>query len=140
MYACDFQTSRCHGERVHHIGSDWPGARSYGFFTGSDQTAALAGASFQTWVLGNGLGTDITYNSQSYYSLANYNALGNAPLSVNVAMVAASADFGTGSVGGFVSQVTAVPEPQAWLLATMGMALAGWANRTRRRRLGLCRV
>ena len=111
-----------------------------GFFTGSDQTAALAGASFQTWVLGNGLGTDITYNSQSYYSLANYNALGNAPLSVNVAMVAASADFGTGSVGGFVSQVTAVPEPQAWLLATMGMALAGWANRTRRRRLGLCRV
>ena len=111
-----------------------------GFFTGSDQTAALAGASFQTWVLGNGLGTDMTYNSQSYYSLANYNALGNAPLSVNVAMVAASADFGTGSVGGFVSQVTAVPEPQAWLLATMGMALAGWANRTRRRRLGLCRV
>ena len=107
-----------------------------GFFTGSDQTAALAGASFQTWVLGNGLGTDITYNSQSYYSLANYNALGNAPLSVNVAMVAASADFGTGSVGGFVSQVTAVPEPQAWLLATMGIALAGWANRTRRRRLG----
>ena len=111
-----------------------------GFFTGSNQTAALAGASFQTWVLGNGLGTDITYNSQSYYSLANYNALGNAPLSVNVAMVAASADFGTGSVGGFVSQVTAVPEPQAWLLATMGMALAGWANRTRRRRLGQFRV
>ena len=111
-----------------------------GFFTGSDQTAALAGASFQTWVLGNGLGTDMTYNSQSYYSLANYNALGNAPLSVNVAMVAASADFGTGSVGGFVSQVTAVPEPQAWLLATMGMALAGWANRTRRRRLGQFRV
>ncbi len=111
-----------------------------GFFTGSDQTAALAGASFQTWVLGDGLGTDITYNSQSYYSLTNYNALGIAPLSVNVAMVAASADFGTGSVGGFVSQVTAVPEPQAWLLATMGMALAGWANRTRRRRLGLCRV
>ncbi|PHY00274.1 MAG: hypothetical protein CK530_11290 [Planctomycetaceae bacterium] len=111
-----------------------------GFFTGSDQTAALAGASFQTWVLGNGLGTDITYNSQSYYSLANYNALGNAPLSVNVAMVAASADFGTGSVGGFVSQVTAVPEPQAWLLATMGMALAGWANRARRRRLGQFRV
>lgn len=107
-----------------------------GFFTGSDQTAALAGASFQTWVLGNGLGTDITYNSQSYYSLTNYNALGIAPLSVNVAMVAASADFGTGSVGGFVSQVTAVPEPQAWLLATMGIALAGWANRTRRRRLG----
>ena len=107
-----------------------------GFFTGSDQTAALAGASFQTWVLGNGLGTDITYNSQSYYSLTNFNALGNAPLSVNVAMVAASADFGTGSVGGFVSQVTAVPEPQAWLLATMGIALAGWANRTRRRRLG----
>ena len=111
-----------------------------GFFTGSDQTAALAGASFQTWVLGNGLGTDMTYNSQSYYSLANYNALGNAPLSVNVAMVAASADFGTGSVGGFVSQVTAVPEPQAWLLATMGMALAGWANSARRRRLGQFRV
>lgn len=111
-----------------------------GFFTGSDQAAALAGASFQTWVLGDGLGTDITYNSQSYYSLANYNALGNAPLSVNVAMVAASADFGTGSVGGFVSQVIAVPEPQAWLLATMGMVLAGWVNRTRRRRLGLCRV
>ena len=111
-----------------------------GFFTGSDQTAALAGASFQTWVLGNGLGTDITYNSQSYYSLANYNALGNAPLSVNVAMVAASADFGTGSVGGFVSQVTAVPEPQAWLLATMGMVLAGWANHARRRRLGQFRV
>ena len=111
-----------------------------GFFTGSDQTAALAGASFQTWVLGNGLGTDMTYNSQSYYSLANYNALGNAPLSVNVAMVAASADFGTGSVGGFVSQVTAVPEPQAWLLATMGMVLAGWANHARRRRLGQFRV
>jgi len=107
-----------------------------GFFTSSDQTAALAGASFQTWVLGDGLGTDITYNSQSYYSLTNYNALGNAPLSVNVAMVAASADFGTGSVGGFVSQVTAVPEPQAWLLATMGMVLAGWANRARRQRLG----
>ncbi|MEI6239403.1 MAG: lamin tail domain-containing protein [Planctomycetia bacterium] len=103
-----------------------------GFFTLSDQTSALAGAAFQAWIKGDGLGTDITFNGQGYYSLASYNTLvGGTPLSIAFGMVATTADFGAGSVNGYVGQITAVPEPGSLLLAACGLAVLAWQHRRR---------
>lgn len=106
-----------------------------GFFTATDQRSALAGATVQAWVLGNGQGTDITLNSQGYYSLANYNALvGGPPLAMSLSTAAVAADFGAGPVNGYVTQFTAVPEPGTCLLAAIGGLLtAGHAIQRRRR-------
>lgn len=104
-----------------------------GFFTLADQTSALTGAVFQAWVKGDGLGTDITYNGQGYYSLSSYNTfVGGTPLSIAFGMVATTADFGAGQVNGYVGQVTAVPEPQTLLLAAGGLAMLAWQHRRRR--------
>lgn len=104
-----------------------------GFFTTSDPSAALSGATLAAWVLGDGLGTDTTLNGQGYYSLASYNTLvGGTALSVTYASTPTSADFGAGPVGGFVGRVTAVPEPQAFVLAAVGIAASGWMALRRR--------
>ncbi|MFM8497830.1 MAG: beta strand repeat-containing protein [Planctomycetia bacterium] len=99
-----------------------------GLFTLTDSTSALAGATFQAFVLGDGLGTAAFLNGQGYYSLAEF-----APsLSLDVDVVAVTADFGSGGVEGYVTQFTAVPEPGTLLLAACGAAMAAWHLRRRR--------
>lgn len=99
-----------------------------GFFTVSDPTASLAGATIQGFVLGDGLGTAAFLNGQGFYSLAQF-----APtLSLDLDAVATTADFGAGGVNGFVTQVTAVPEPGTLLLVACGAAIAAWRMRWRR--------
>lgn len=96
-----------------------------GFFALSDISASLAGATVRGWVLGNGAGTDAFLNGVGYYSLSNY----DASLSLELSVIGTSADFGAGAVNGFVTQVTAVPEPGTLLLAACGVALAAWWRR-----------
>jgi autotransporter-associated beta strand protein len=103
-----------------------------GFFTTTDQSAALAGATIAAWVLGNGAGTDSFLNGIGYYSLSSYNALTSSSLAVEFSSVPASAEFGAGSVNGFVTQVTVVPEPGSIALAACGVLIAGWTARRRR--------
>lgn len=104
-----------------------------GFFTTTDQSSALSGASRSAWVLGDGNGTDAFLNGQGYYSLTNFNATTSASWSLLFSSVATSADFGSGPVSGFVTQVTVVPEPGSFALMACGIALAGWAARRRPR-------
>jgi autotransporter-associated beta strand protein len=99
-----------------------------GLFTLTDSTSALAGATFQAFVLGDGLGTAAFLNGQGYYSLSQF-----APsFSLDVDVVAVTADFGSGGVEGYVTQFTAVPEPGTLLLAACGAAIAAWQLRRRR--------
>lgn len=104
-----------------------------GFFTTTDQSSALSGAARSAWVLGDGNGTDAFLNGQGYYSLTNFNATTSASWSLLFSSVATSADFGSGPVNGFVTQVTVVPEPGSLALTACGIALAGWAARRRPR-------
>ena len=99
-----------------------------GLFTLTDSTSALAGATLQAFVLGDGLGTAAFLNGQGYYSLSQF-----APsFSLDVDVVAVTADFGSGGVEGYVTQFTAVPEPGTLLLAACGAAIAAWQLRRRR--------
>jgi len=85
--------------------------------------ASITGASVSYYVKGDGNGS-ILYNGVNYYTLAQYNALLEGTLST----VAQSADFGSGTVNGYVSEVTfnVVPEPSTLALAlpvSFGMLL-----------------
>jgi autotransporter-associated beta strand protein len=99
-----------------------------GLFTLTDSTSALAGATFQAFVLGDGLGTAAFLNGQGYYSLSQF----ATSVSLDVDVVAVTADFGSGGVEGYVTQFTAVPEPGTLLLAACGAAIAAWQLRRRR--------
>ena len=102
-----------------------------GLFTLTDSTSALAGATLQAFVLGDGLGIAAFLNGQGYYSLSQF-----APsFSLDVDVVAVTADFGSGGVEGYVTQFTAVPEPGTLLLAACGAAIAAWQLRRRRQSL-----
>jgi hypothetical protein len=99
-----------------------------GLFTLTDSTSALAGATLQAFVLGDGLGIAAFLNGQGYYSLSQF-----APsFSLDFDVVAVTADFGSGGVEGYVTQFTAVPEPGTLLLAACGAAIAAWQLRRRR--------
>ena len=100
-----------------------------GFFTLGDPAAALASASVQAWVLGDGNGTAAYLNGKGFYALAQF----DPTLSLSVSVAAVTADFGSGGVAGYVTQFTAVPEPGTLLLAACGLALAAWQTRSRRR-------
>jgi autotransporter-associated beta strand protein len=102
-----------------------------GLFTLTDSTSALAGATLQAFVLGDGLGIAAFLNGQGYYSLSQF-----APsFSLDFDVVAVTADFGSGGVEGYVTQFTAVPEPGTLLLAACGAAIAAWQLRRRRQSL-----
>jgi len=76
-----------------------------GFFTTTDQTAAIGGATVAAFIRGDGQGTDLTVSGVSYYSLAAWNTLTNTTVSPLISMVAVEADFDFSPTQGYVMQV-----------------------------------
>ena len=114
-----------------------------GFFTDSafDFTSLLNNetrnnAGFQVYVLGDGLGTDNSYNGQGYYNWRNP-AMFGWDQSLFMSTTARTANFGSGDVNGQVMLLTiAVPEPGTMVpLITGGLGLALMTARWRKRTL-----
>lgn len=87
----------------------------------------LADATWAYYVFGDGNGTH-AYGGSNYYTLAEY----DPSLSIEWGIVSDPANFGSGFVGGAVTQFTAVPEPGGvWLVsAAIGLVLArSWMRR-----------
>lgn len=86
-----------------------------GFYTDQDNDflAEVSAADYDFYVLGDGFGTH-AYNSESYYTLAEY----NPGLTVDVGTLqVASADFTGGTVfDGYVTTFAVVPEPATLVL------------------------
>jgi autotransporter-associated beta strand protein len=93
-------------------------------------SSSLDNATFNIWVLGNGAGTNKTFNGQGYYSLATY----DPAFTVARTTVADTATFADGTVNGGVMQLTIVPEPGMLALGGSGLAVAVAAAAARRRR------
>ncbi|CAN5779332.1 hypothetical protein BH09VER1_BH09VER1_17550 [soil metagenome] len=88
-----------------------------GFYADSgDFASSVANATYQYFV----------FNGTTYDLYAG-------PLSVNVATIQQNADFGGGTVNGYVTQFTVVPEPATCSLIGAGLALVLWRARSRRR-------
>ncbi|MEI6239687.1 MAG: autotransporter-associated beta strand repeat-containing protein [Planctomycetia bacterium] len=98
------------------------GTLTGGFFTSlqSDFLNSISSATFQYFVQ-DAAGSTL-YNGSAYKTLAQY----DSAKTVTVSTVAAN--------GGQVMQMVVVPEPGAIALAGVGIALAGWTLRGRRRR------
>jgi len=99
----------------------------------SDFLASIASGEYNYWVLGDGAGTDATFEGQGYYSLSNYNANYYVVLST---VQVPTADFTSGDVNnGWVTQfavqdVSAVPEPSTLALGLLSLIrLAAYAWR-----------
>ena len=111
-----------------------------GFFTDAafDFTSFLnnqAGnnAGFQVYVLGDGNGTDNSYNGQGYYNWRNPDMFG-WDQSLFMSTTPRTANFGSGNVNGQVMLLTvAVPEPSTVALGAVA-GLGGLAALRRRRR------
>ena len=93
---------------------------------------SVQGATYNYFVLGDGLGGDGYLNGVGYYSLADYRTIqGITSAEVVLSTLSEPADFGTGTVNGWVTQFTvtnafapaggAVPEPAA--LGLIGLTL-----------------
>ncbi|MFM8494240.1 MAG: autotransporter-associated beta strand repeat-containing protein [Planctomycetia bacterium] len=80
-----------------------------GFFTTADATASIAGGSYQTYVYGDGFGTDITSNGVGWYSLASYNTRQGSALSAGISMVATTASFDGSPTSGYVMRASYAP-------------------------------
>ena len=98
------------------------GTLTGGFFTSlqSDFLNSISSATYQYFVQ-DAAGSTL-YNGSAYKTLAQY----DSAKTVSVTTVAAN--------GGQVMQMVVVPEPGAIALAGVGIALAGWALRGRRRK------
>ena len=90
-----------------------------GFFTTTDQQSAITGATYTTYVYGDGLGSDFEHGGSMYYTLANFNTRGSTLLAPAVTMVSATAGFADGTVSGYIMQTTfatptATPTELTW--------------------------
>jgi len=102
-----------------------------GFYTDAGNFfSSIEGASYAYFIRGDGSGSHL-YNGVSYYTLAEYNALVGGTFSFTVDMVQSSADFGSGTVDGYSTNFTVVPEPSTALLAGLGLMVC--LNLRRRR-------
>ncbi|MFM9025393.1 MAG: lamin tail domain-containing protein, partial [Planctomycetaceae bacterium] len=77
-----------------------------GFFTSSNQQASIGGATYSTYVYGDGLGTDLEHGGSLYYTLTNFNQKQGTSLTPTVTMVPVTAGFADGTVSGFVMQTS----------------------------------
>jgi autotransporter-associated beta strand protein len=82
-----------------------------GFFTTTNQTSAISNANYTTYVLGDGLGTDIEHSGLSYYTLANYNAAHSTTFASTVTMVSTTASFGGSPTPGWIMRTTYAAAP-----------------------------
>lgn len=104
-----------------------------GFFAGpADFSGSVANGTYNYFVRGDGGGTQV-FNGVSYYTLAEYNALGGTGLTVNHSTVAVSgANFAAGSVSGYAQQFVVVPEPSTFGMLALG-GVGSWLLRRRQR-------
>jgi hypothetical protein len=73
----------------------------------------------------NGDDVDVVIPGKSYYEL-------NGPFSGDFEVVIKGSSTGKGSVGGSVSVMTAVPEPETYAMLLAGLAAVGFMARRRR--------
>jgi autotransporter-associated beta strand protein len=108
-----------------------------GIFT--DATASFLsqvnGGTYNYFVLGNGLGSNL-YNGSNYYTLAQYNTLVGNTFSFGLStLTVPTAAFGTGTVSnGVIMQfsASAIPEPQTYAMMLGGAAMLILMQRRRR--------
>jgi autotransporter-associated beta strand protein len=82
-----------------------------GFLTRTDTTALITGASFETYVLGDGKGSDAFHDNRGFYALSAFNALKGSELVASVTMTAVNAPFVGGvKENGFLMTATYVPD------------------------------
>lgn len=101
-----------------------------GFFTGlsaGNLLTAVQDATFQYWIKDNAGGT--AFNGVNYKSLSSMPGI----TGVTLTTISREADFGSGPVSGSVTQFIIVPEPGTLAIAGIGVGIAGWMNRNRRR-------
>ena len=88
---------------------DWFDA---GFFSATNQSAAIGGGTFATYVLGDGLGADVEHSGLRYYTLANWNTKAGTALASTVTMVSTTASFdGSTQTPGWIMRTTYAPAP-----------------------------
>ena len=92
-----------------------------GFFTAANQSASIASATYATYVLGDGLGTDIEHSGLHYYSLAHYNQKVGTSLAATVTMVSTTASFTGGTpASGWIMRTAYAPLPTAITITVAG--------------------
>ena len=82
-----------------------------GFFTTTNQTPAISNANYTTYVLGDGLGTDIEHSGLYYYTLAHYNAAHSTTFASTVTMVSTTASFGGSPTLGWIMRTAYTAAP-----------------------------
>ena len=105
---------------------------SGGFFTTANSTTEIAGAAYDTYVYGDGFGTDSTHNGVGWYSLASWNSKESTSLSTGITMVATTALFdGFTPTAGYVMQASYAPSSDIVINVaggTVTQAQAGYAQ------------
>ena len=83
-----------------------------GFFTVANQTSAITGGAYETYVLGDGQGTDIEHSGLRYYTLANFNQKAGTSLAPTVTMVSTTASFdGSTATAGWIMRTNFAAAP-----------------------------
>lgn len=103
----------------------------------SELTTALAGGQFRYWVLGEfgTAGDQQTFNVGSGGVPITYSLLSayDSSLGASYTVTEQTGNFGSADVSGVVTQFMIVPEPSTVIFAGIGIAMAGWCLRKRRR-------
>lgn len=102
------------------------------YIDAGDYFSSIENASFLVFVRGDGSGTH-EYNGVQYLTLAEYNTAFATSFDMEIGTVLQAANFGSGSVNGYVTTLNVVPEPHA--VALLGFGLLCFCIFRRGRRL-----